>query len=185
MLQRFTNVSKQVHQIFQSLLNGYHKSFKASQMSQSFSNVSKLLKCFKVAQMLQSFSKFSKPLKIFKASPKFQSYQMFQSSQKYEIFQHHTQSVEFPDSREHDCTTGNYQARLQTVYTRLAILWWQIDILLSFTSRVKHVISVQQLPMPVRYSWKSRAMPFDMNHFEDHDTKFVKGTSCMWYQKLW
>lgn len=92
MLQRFTNVSKQVHQIFQSPLNGYHKSFKASQMSQSFSNVSKLLKCFKVAQMLQSFSKFSKPLKIFKASPKFQTYQMFQSSQKYEIFQHHAPS---------------------------------------------------------------------------------------------
>lgn len=129
-------------------------------MSQSFSNVSKLLKCFKVAQMLQSFSKFSKPLKIFKASPKFQTYQMFQSSQKYEIFQHHSRQ----NSPIHVSTTGNYQARLQTVYTRLAILWWQIDILLSFTSRVKHVISVQQLPMPVRYSWKSHAMPFDMNH---------------------
>lgn len=146
MLQRFTNVSKQVHQFFQSLLNGYHKSFKASQMSQSFSNVSKLLKCFNVAQMLQSSSKFSKPLKIFKASPEFQTYQMFQSSQKYEIFQHHSRQ----NSPIHVSTTGNYQARLQTVYTRLAILQWQIDILLSFTSRVKHVISVQQLPCQIQ-----------------------------------
>lgn len=140
----------------------YHKSFKASQMSQSFSNVSKLLKCFNVAQMLQSSSKFSKPLKIFKASPEFQTYQMFQSSQKYEIFQHHSRQ----NSPIHVSTTARPEIIKHDFKQSilLAILQWQIDILLSFTSRVKHVISVQQLPMPVRYSWKSRAMPFDMNH---------------------
>lgn len=121
-------------------------------MFQSGSNVAKLLKIFKASQNFQSFSKISnlsnvsKPLK----------------SMKYSNTMRQVGRIpRFTWARLHDrklsSTTSNslYSSSNLVVVDRYPAF---------FYIKSQTCYKRAALPMPVRYSWKSRAMPFDMNH---------------------
>lgn len=141
-------------------------------MSQSFSNVSKLLKCFKVAQMLQSFSKFSKLLQNFKLIKCFKALK----SMKYSNTMRQVGRIpRFTWARLHDrkisSTTSNslYSSSNLVVVDRYPAFFYIKSQTCYKRAAAANACQIQ-LEVACYAIWHES--------FEDHDTKFVKGTSC-------
>lgn len=146
------------------------KCLKASQMFQSCLNVSKWLKCCKASQNFQSLSKFSKLLQNFKLIKCFKALKSMKYSNTIV-----GRIPRFTWARLHDrklsSTTSNslYSSSNLVVVDRYPAFFYIKSQTCYKRAAATNACQIQ-LEVACYAIWHES--------FEDHDTKFVKGTSC-------